>query len=143
MTSPDTTRPTPAQDRHDPADHALPSGLDFTGRDEAVRPQDDFYRSWHGRWLAEFEIPADKAEYASFIALHDQSQEQLRDIISELAAELPPTDTPAGKIAASSPLNYSAGLRSPAGLQPSIHLPTRTRWAPTSDAWTVAARAPR
>ncbi len=100
MTSPDTTRPTPAQDLNDPADHALPSGLDFTGRDEAVRPQDDFYRSWHGRWLAEFEIPADKAEYASFIALHDQSQEQLRDIISELAAELPPTDTPAGKIAA-------------------------------------------
>lgn len=43
---------------------AATSGIDLTSRDELVRPQDDFYRSWHGRWLDEFEIPADKAEYA-------------------------------------------------------------------------------
>ena len=110
MTSADAAMTTPATvglDTTDPdtsdrdtSDRDPSSGLDSSGRDPAVRPQDDFYRSWHGRWLDEFEIPADKAEYASFIALHDQSQEQLRDIISELAAELPPSDTPAGKIAA-------------------------------------------
>jgi predicted metalloendopeptidase len=77
----------------------LASGIDLSGRDESVRPQDDFYRSWHGRWLDTFEIPADKAEYASFTTLHDLAQEQLKVIIEELAATKPPLETPAGKIA--------------------------------------------
>ena len=78
---------------------ALSSGIDLTGRDDGVRPQDDFYRAMHGRWLDSFEIPADKAEYASFTTLHDEAQEQLRAIIEELAETRPPVDTPAGKIA--------------------------------------------
>ncbi len=77
----------------------LASGIDLTGRDQSVRPQDDFYRAWHGSWLESFEIPADKAEYASFSKLHDEAQEQLRAIIEELAAAQPPVDTPSGKIA--------------------------------------------
>ena len=81
------------------ADHRE-SGLDLTARDDSVRPQDDFYRSWHGAWLDSFEIPADKAEYAAFVALHDAAQEQLRDIITDLADQSPAADTPAGKIAA-------------------------------------------
>jgi putative endopeptidase len=77
----------------------LASGIDHTGRDESVRPQDDFYRSWHGAWLDTFEIPADKAEYASFTKLHDEAQEQLKAIIEDLAATQPPVTTPSGKIA--------------------------------------------
>ncbi len=76
------------------------SGIDLSERDESVRPQDDFYRSWHGRWLDEFDIPADKAEYASFTKLRDQSLEQLRDIITELSDSKPPVETPSGKVAA-------------------------------------------
>ena len=64
---------------------ALISGVDSSGADPSVRAQDDFYRAWHGRWLEEFQIPADKAEYAAFTTLHDTAQEQLRDIITELA----------------------------------------------------------
>lgn len=76
------------------------SGIDLAARDESVRPQDDFFRSMHGRWLAEFEIPADKAEYASFTQLRDESLEQLRAIITELAEQKPSPATPAGKVAA-------------------------------------------
>ena len=81
-------------------DTTVESGIDFGGRDEQVRPQDDFFRSWHGTWLAEFEIPEDKAEYAAFTTLHDTAQEQLRDIITELGASDPEPDSVAGKIAA-------------------------------------------
>lgn len=80
--------------------NALDSGIDLTGQDPEVRPQDDFYRAWHGTWLQEFEIPADKAEYASFNALNDAAQEQLRAIIEELAQTQPDPNSPAGKIAA-------------------------------------------
>jgi len=65
----------------------LSSGLDLTGRDAAVRPQDDFYQAWNGTWLNAFEIPDDKAQYASFTALHDEAEEQLHAIINELAAD--------------------------------------------------------
>lgn len=78
---------------------AATSGIDLTSRDESVRPQDDFYRAWHGHWLDTFEIPADKAEYASFTKLRDESLEQLRAIIDELVALDPAVEIPAGKIA--------------------------------------------
>ncbi|MFI0431703.1 MAG: M13 family metallopeptidase [Candidatus Nanopelagicales bacterium] len=78
----------------------LASGIDASGADPDVRPQDDFYRAWHGRWLEEFEIPADKAEYAAFTTLHDVAQEQLRDIITELGDSQPNPDSVAGKLAA-------------------------------------------
>ena len=60
------------------------SGIDRAAFDEAVRPQDDFFRAINGGWLQEFEIPADKAQYASFTALHDIAEEQLHAIINEL-----------------------------------------------------------
>ncbi len=78
---------------------SLAAGIDTTGRDPSVRPQDDFYRAWNGAWLDDFAIPQDKAEYASFTKLHDEAQEQLKAIIADLAADKPPVETPAGKIA--------------------------------------------
>ena len=75
------------------------SGIDLSGRDEAIRPQDDFYRAWHGQWLEEFDIPADKAEYASFIKLRDDSLEQLHAIIESLTDAAPSLDSPGGKVA--------------------------------------------
>ncbi len=99
-------------------DTALESGIDFAGRDEAVRPQDDFFRSWHGTWLDEFEIPSDKAEYAAFTALHDTAQEQLRDIITELAESAPEVDSVAGKIAALYASYMDTAVRDGRGLSP-------------------------
>ena len=101
------------------------SGIDSTGRDAAVRPQDDFYRSWHGTWLDTFEIPADKAEYASFSKLHDEAQEQLKAIITELAATKPPVDTPAGKIATMYADFLDEAARNAAGTAPVADLLAR------------------
>ncbi len=64
---------------------ATASGIDLEAVDKGVRPQDDFFRAINGRWLNEFEIPEDKAQYASFTALHDVAEEQLHDIIKELS----------------------------------------------------------
>ncbi len=69
-------------------------------QDTSVRPQDDFYRHWFGQWLDDFQIPDDKAEFASFTALHDVAQEQLKAIIEDLAAQQADPHTNAGKIAA-------------------------------------------
>lgn len=63
---------------------ATESGIDLDAFDRSVRPQDDFFKAINGRWLNEFEIPADKAQYASFTALHDIAEEQLHTIINEL-----------------------------------------------------------
>lgn len=65
-----------------------------------MRPQDDFYRHCLGGWIDTFEMPADKADYASFTALHDQAQEQLRQIIEDLSAQEAAVDTNPGRIAA-------------------------------------------
>jgi len=64
---------------------AAESGIDLAALDPQVRPQDDFFRAINGRWLDEFEIPEDKAQYASFTALHDVAEEQLHEIITELS----------------------------------------------------------
>src|SRR5665648_628825 len=44
-----------------PARTGLRSGIDTSSLDPAVRPQDDLFRHVNGRWLAEHEIPADRA----------------------------------------------------------------------------------
>jgi len=59
----------------------LKSGLDLTGFDRNVRPQDDLYRFAGGGWLAKTEIPSDRSNYGSFIILDDQAQEEVKELI--------------------------------------------------------------
>ena len=59
----------------------LKSGLDLTGFDRKVRPQDDLYEFAGGTWLANTPIPPDRSNYGSFIILDDQAQEELRNLI--------------------------------------------------------------
>ncbi|GAB6940044.1 M13 family metallopeptidase [Isoptericola variabilis] len=75
----------------------LRSGIDLSAIDQAVRPQDDLYRHVNGRWIAQHEIPADRAMDGAFRALHDLSEERVREIITDLAAtdDLDPASTPA------------------------------------------------
>ena len=73
--------------------------LNLQWQDSGVRPQDDFYRHWLGKWLDTYEIPEDKAEFASFTELHDTAQEQLRAIIERLSAQSPDPHSNAGRIA--------------------------------------------
>lgn len=94
------------------------SGLDLTGRDPFVRPQDDFYRSWHGHWLDTFEIPVDKADYVAFTALHDEAQEHLKEIIEDVSAGEPPAGSIAAQIAALYASFMDSARRDGLGLEP-------------------------
>jgi putative endopeptidase len=62
------------------------SGVDVSGFDTTVRPQDDFYRYVNGGWLARTRIPADRSSFGSFTELADRSETALRAIIEEAAA---------------------------------------------------------
>ena len=61
------------------------SGIDTAGMDTNVRPGDDFFAYMNGTWVAETEIPADKARYGTFDVLRDESQEAVKLIIEESA----------------------------------------------------------
>src|SRR5205085_6392643 len=59
----------------------LKSGLDLSGFDRGVRPQDDLYGFTGGAWLARTEIPADRSNYGTFIMLDDQTREEVKQLI--------------------------------------------------------------
>jgi endothelin-converting enzyme/putative endopeptidase len=62
------------------------------GMNPDIRPQDDLFGHVNGRWLDETEIPNDKAAWGPFVQLADLAEQQVRDIVEELAA----TDSPDG-----------------------------------------------
>jgi putative endopeptidase len=64
----------------------LVSGLEASGFDTSVRPQDDLFRFVNGGWLARTEIPADKPAYGGFYEAFDRSQEQLKVLVEAAAA---------------------------------------------------------
>ncbi|OBF91167.1 peptidase M13 [Mycobacterium sp. 852002-51163_SCH5372311] len=57
------------------------SGIDLSYVDADARPQDDLFGHVNGRWLAEYEMPADRATDGAFRALYDRAEEQVRDLI--------------------------------------------------------------
>src|SRR4051794_30155190 len=54
--------------------------------DPGVRPQDDLFRHVNGRWLADTEIPADRAIHGSFEMLRDAAEEHVRAIAERAAS---------------------------------------------------------
>jgi predicted metalloendopeptidase len=65
---------------------SCPSGIDQSGFDKAVRPQDDLFRAVNGTWLKETEIPADRSDYGVFAILAEKAENDLREIIENCAA---------------------------------------------------------
>ena len=63
------------------------SGIDLSGMDTSVRPQDDFYRYANGKWLETTEIPADEVGWGSYMTLRKESLEQSRVIVEAAAAD--------------------------------------------------------
>lgn len=63
------------------------TGIDLQYMDKGVRPQDDFFKSVNGKWLATTEIPADKSSWGSFAKLRDDTLTQLRGIIEHAATD--------------------------------------------------------
>jgi putative endopeptidase len=89
-----------------PAQAQTPSGLDRSGFDPTVRVQDDLFRAVNGQWLKTTEIPADKAEFGTFVQLADKSDREVRAIVEGLLAQAQPKGSVAEKVA----LFYSAYL---------------------------------
>ncbi|MGM9481428.1 M13 family metallopeptidase [Roseateles sp. NT4] len=65
------------------------SGLDLTGIDKVVRPQDDLFRAGNGHWLATTEIPADKSSFGMVAQLRDLSDQRVRALVEGLAKAKP------------------------------------------------------
>jgi len=73
-------------------------GLDTAGMDTTVKPGDDFNRFAGGTYLRNTPIPSDKTSYGAFDMLYDNSQEALRGLIEDSAAN--PNSPEAGQIGA-------------------------------------------
>jgi putative endopeptidase len=65
-------------------------GIDATSLSQQTRPQDDLFRHVNGSWLDKTEIPEDKAIYGSFHMLADASEEAVKLILEEAAANPKP-----------------------------------------------------
>ncbi|MBV8786414.1 MAG: M13 family metallopeptidase [Mycobacterium sp.] len=63
------------------------SGIDLSYIDANIRPQDDLFGHVNGHWLAEYDIPADRATDGAFRHLYDQAEEQVRDLIVEASEQ--------------------------------------------------------
>ncbi len=62
---------------------SMKSGVDRRGMDQSVRPQDNLFLHLNGEWLKHTPIPADKSSYGSFEILADESDANVRAIITE------------------------------------------------------------
>ncbi|MCA9044146.1 MAG: hypothetical protein KDA69_07500, partial [Planctomycetaceae bacterium] len=92
------------------------SGLDLDGFDRTVRAQDDLFLHMNGRWLMQTQIPGDKSNYGSFIALDDAARENIRKIIEEAAEK--PSDENTAKVGAFYSSFMNEELINQKGIQP-------------------------
>lgn len=82
-------------------DSDIRSGIDLSFVDSRVRPQDDLFGHVNGRWLDEYDIPADRATDGAFRTLADRAEEQVRDIITSASSEDGPDAARIGDLYAS------------------------------------------
>ena len=68
----------------------LSPGIDSSSFSQQTRAQDDLFRYVNGTWLDNTEIPEDKAIYGSFHMLADASEEAVKLILEEAAANPKP-----------------------------------------------------
>ena len=61
-------------------------GFDLSGRDEAVKPGDDFFAYANGGYMKQTEIPTDRARFGNFDALAILSEERVHGILKAAAA---------------------------------------------------------
>lgn len=61
------------------------SGINYENMNKDIKPGDDFFEYVNGKWLAETQIPDDKASYGAFQILRDEAQEDVMEIIKSSA----------------------------------------------------------
>lgn len=57
------------------------SGIEISALDSKVRPQDDLFRHYNGKWITEYQMPDDRSSDGIFRKLHDAAEAQVRQII--------------------------------------------------------------
>ena len=70
---------------------ALKSGISIQDLDPQIRPQDDLFRHYNGKWIREYEMPADRASDGIFRKLHlcnapsgaQQASDDVGDLFSQ------------------------------------------------------------
>ena len=77
--------PPPPPNHNEQGVNSLKSGIDFANFDKSVRPQDNFYRYVNGTWLKNAKIPGDRTSAGAFYDLREKSQEDVKNIIEQLA----------------------------------------------------------
>ena len=77
---------------------AAVSGVDRTGMDPSVRPQDDLYLAANGGWMKVTEIPADKSSWGTFLQLRDLTDQRVRSLVEGLQAAAPAAGSNAQKV---------------------------------------------
>ena len=65
-------------------------GINKSGFDHSVRPQDDLFKHANGDWLKNEEIPADQAVHGSFYKLRDDSEAAVKAILEGAVANPKP-----------------------------------------------------
>ncbi|MGH4031554.1 M13 family metallopeptidase [Actinomycetota bacterium Odt1-20B] len=71
------------------------------GMNPEIRPQDDLFGHVNGHWLDTAVIPEDRSSWGPFVELADTAEQQVKEIIQELAADASgPDSEDARKIAA-------------------------------------------
>ena len=65
-------------------------GFDLSGADKATLPGNDFFRYANGTWLDKTEIPNDKPGYSLRLAMTDQVEQRLHDMMEAAAANAGP-----------------------------------------------------
>ncbi len=76
----------------------LGSGVDRSGMDPSVRPQDDLFLATNGNWVKNTQIPADKSAWGAFYVLRDRTDHEVRGLIEGLQATQPANGTNAQKV---------------------------------------------
>ena len=74
------------------------SGVDRSGMDTSVRPQDDLYLATNGTWVKNTEIPADKSAWGAFYQLRDTTDHEVRGLVEALDATHPADGSNAQKV---------------------------------------------
>ena len=100
------------------ASAAPTSGIDKTGMDASVRPQDSLFFAMNGNWLKTTPIPPDKSDYGTFAMLDDLSNARVKAIVEDLAAKPQPAGTLDAKIGDFYASYMDTAAIDAAGLQP-------------------------
>ncbi|TWT82008.1 Neutral endopeptidase [Planctomycetes bacterium CA13] len=63
------------------------SGIDKSLFGDTIDPGENFYEYANNKWLSTTKIPADKSDYGIFTILNDETREQVRELIEEVAKQ--------------------------------------------------------